>query len=148
MTEPSLGRDGCRTPMQWSPDPGAGFTSADEPWLPIGSDHTVRNVQSQLLDPDSDLNLYRRLLRLRRGSVALRIGSYFPVDPVPPDCFAFERRHGTERVLVAVNFSANPLSIDTANTSGRIVVSTHRLQEGNEVEGALHLLPHEAVVVV
>ena len=148
MTEPSLGRDGCRTPMQWSSDTNAGFTLADEPWLPIGSGHAVRNVQSQLLKPDSHLDLYRRLLSLRRGSAALRTGSYLPVDPVPPDCFAFERRHGTERVLVAVNFSAKPLSIDAAKTSGRIAVSTHRMQEGNEVTGTLHLLSHEAVVVV
>jgi glycosidase len=148
MTEPTLGRDGCRTPMQWSPDPAAGFTSADEPWLPVGRDHAIRNVQSQLRDPDSHLNLYRRLLALRRGSAALRTGSYLPVDQVPAECFVFERSQGTERVLVAVNFSAEPRSIDAAGLAGRIAVSTRRANEGNAVEGALHLLPYEAVVVV
>ena len=148
MTEPSLGRDGCRTPMQWSPDPAAGFTSANEPWLPVGSDNAVRNVQSQLRDPESHLNLYRRLLALRRGSAALTTGSYLPMDSVPPECFIFERSQGTERVRVAVNFSAEPLSIDTAGLTGRIAVSTHRVNEGNEITGALDLLPYEAVVVV
>ncbi len=148
MTEPTLGRDGCRTPMQWSPDPAAGFTSANEPWLPVGSDHAVRNVQSQLRDPDSHLNLYRRLLALRRGSAALRTGAYLPLDPVPSDCFVFERSQGTERVLVAVNFSAEPLFIEAAGFTGRIAVSTERVNEGNAVEGPLHLLPYEAVVVV
>ena len=148
MTEPTLGRDGCRTPMQWSPDPAAGFTSANEAWLPVGSDHAVRNVQSQLLDPDSHLNLYSRLLVLRRGSAALRTGAYLPLDPVPPDCFVFERSQGTERVLVAVNFSAESLFIEAAGFTGRIAVSTERVNEGNAVEGALHLLPYEAVVVV
>jgi alpha-glucosidase len=148
MTEPSLGRDGCRTPMQWSPDPAAGFTSADEPWLPVGSDHAVRNVRSQLLDPDSHLNLYRRLLSLRRGSAALRTGSYLPVDPVPPECFVFERSQGGERVLVAINFTPEPLSIDAPGLAGRIAVSTHRVSEGNEVTCVLRLLPYEALVVV
>jgi len=148
VTEPSLGRDGCRTPMQWSPDPTGGFTAADEPWLPVGRDHAVRNVQTQLPDPDSHLNLYRRLLALRRSSEALRTGSYLSVDPVPPECFVFERSQGSERVLVAVNFSAEPRSIDAAALAGRIAVSTHHANEGNEIAGALHLLPYEAVVVV
>jgi glycosidase len=146
--EPRLGRDGCRTPMQWSPDPGAGFTSASDPWLPVGSDYEVRNVESQLRDPDSHLDLYRRLLELRRNSAALTSGSYVPVDPVPPECFVFERSQGTERVLVAVNFSAELLSIDTTGFVGAIAVSTQRVNEGNEVNGTLGLLPYEAVVVV
>jgi glycosidase len=147
MTEPSLGRDGCRTPMQWSPGPAAGFTSADEPWLPVGQDYAVRNVRSQLQDPDSHLNLYRRLLSLRRGSEALRTGSYLPLDPGRLDCFAFERSQGAERVLVAVNFSPEPLSFDAPGFAGRIVVSTHRASEGDEVTFELRLQPHEAVVV-
>ena len=148
LTVPSRGRDGCRTPMQWSPDSAAGFTLASEPWLPVGSDHAVRNTQLQLLDPDSHLNLYRRLLALRRDSAALTTGLYMPVDPVPTDCFVFERSRGTERVLVAVSFSAEPLSIDVPGRIGRIAVSTERVNEDNEVDGALHLQPHEAVVVV
>jgi glycosidase len=148
VAEPHLTRDGCRTPMRWSPDTTAGFTSAAEPWLPVGNDHAVRNVESQLPDADSHLNLYRRLLRLRRSSAALSIGSYRTVDPVPPDCFVFERSHGTERALVAVNFSAERHSIDTAGFAGRIAVSTLRGNEGHEVRGVLDLLPHEAVVVV
>jgi len=146
--EPRLGRDGCRTPMQWSPDPGAGFTSASDPWLPVGSDYEVRNVESQLRDPASHLDLYRRLLALRRSSAALTTGSYVPVDPVPPECFVFQRSQGTERILVAVNFSAERLSVDTAGFVGAIAVSTRRVNEGNEVNGTLELLPYEAVVVV
>jgi alpha-glucosidase len=147
-TEPELGRDGCRTPMQWSPEPGAGFTTADEAWLPVGEDYGERNVRSQLRDPDSHLDLYRRLLSLRRGSEALRTGSYRPVDGVPAHCFAYERSQGAERVLVAINFSAEPLSVDAPGFAGRIAVSTQRGSEGAEVEGTLRLQPHEAVVVV
>jgi glycosidase len=148
LTVPSRGRDGCRTPMQWSPDLAAGFTAANESWLPVGSEYTVRNVESQLPDPDSYLNLYRRLLSLRRSSAALRTGSYVPLDPVPPECFVFERSQGTERVLVAINFSAESLSVEPSEFAGRIAVSTQRVNEGNEVNGTLVLRPHEAVVVV
>lgn len=147
-TEPGLGRDGCRTPMRWSPEISAGFTAAPDPWLPIGSDVAERNVQTQLADPDSHLSLYRRLLALRRGSAALGRGAYRPLDRAPPDCFVFERAHAAERVLVAVNFSAQPRTIDLAGFSGRIAVSTNRVREGHAASGALDLVPHEAAVVV
>ncbi len=147
IAEPGLGRDGCRTPMQWSPEPTAGFTSSADPWLPVADDYAARNVESQLRDPDSHLNLYRRLLSLRRESAALRSGAYRPVDPVPPECFVFERSDGNERVLVAINFSATPTSVETAELRGRIAVSTERRNEGHEIDGALQLQSHEAVVV-
>ncbi len=148
LNVPGLGRDGCRTPMPWSAGPGAGFTSANEPWLPVGTDYSTRNVASQLRDPDSHLNLYRRLLSLRSGAAALTIGSYRALDPVPPDCYAYERSHGSERALVAINFSAESQSIDASGFSGRIAVSTERQNEGNHVSGTVQLLPHEAIVAV
>ncbi len=148
IAEPALSRDGCRTPMPWSPDAAAGFTSGKEPWLPLGSDSATRNVRSQLLDPDSHLDLYRRLLALRRGSAALRAGAYRPVEPVPVDCFVFERTAGAERVLVAVNFSAEARSTDIGGFTGRIAVSTRRVNEGSGVRGRVRLEPHEALVAV
>jgi hypothetical protein len=60
----------------------------------------------------------------------------------------FQRSQEAERVLVAVNFSAQPVSVDTAGLTGQIAVSTERGNESNEVDGMLELLPHEAVVVV
>jgi glycosidase len=147
MAEPDLGRDGCRTPMQWSADPCAGFTDSEEPWLPVGRDYVERNVEAQLADPDSLLNLYRRMLRLRRGSVALRAGAYRTVAGVPPDCYAFERSAGDERVVVAINFADEPLLIEASELTGRIAVSTHRTSEGAEVSGSLRLRPLEAVVL-
>ncbi len=143
-----LGRDGCRTPMQWSADPAAGFTSAAEPWLPVGRDYETRNVASQLADPDSHLNLYRRMLSFRRSSAALTVGSYRPLDPVPPDCFVFERAVEAERVLVALNFSAEPRSIEVPGLPGDIAISTDTSRNGAPTGEPLRLRPHEAVVIV
>jgi alpha-glucosidase len=145
--EPTLIRDGCRTPMQWSPAPGAGFSSARETWLPLGADYENRNVESQLRDPDSLLGLYRRLLRFRRSSAALRHGHYRSVDPVPADAFVFERVYSGERVVVAINFSPRALSIDMRGLTARVMVSTHRSNEGTGVQNTLHLGPYEAAVI-
>ncbi len=148
IAEPHLTRDGCRTPMAWSPSQSAGFTSADEPWLPLSSDWADRNVASQLDDPDSYLSLYRRLLTLRKQSPALRMGTYRALDAGPEQCFVYERMHETERVLVAINFSSEPRSIDLADFHGRIAVSSDRPREGGTVAGSLALGAHEALILV
>ncbi len=142
---PGLGRDGCRTPMQWTAGPGAGFTNAPEPWLPVSADYKTRNVETQLADPDSHLNLYRRMLGFRRRSDALREGDYRPVEDVPESCFVFERVHPDDTVLVGVNFSDQPAHVRAVH--GVVAVSTHRSKEGGSAGGSLSLDPWEAAVV-
>ena len=73
-----LSRDPQRTPMQWSPAPGGGF-STGKPWLPLSLEHARCNVELQREDRQSMLGLYRRLIELRRSSPALSVGTYTPV---------------------------------------------------------------------
>jgi alpha-glucosidase len=98
-----LGRDPCRTPMQWSAGPGAGFSTV-QPWLPLPTDLTRDNVITQSSDSASILMLYKRLIEARRAEPALSIGSYREIS-VTPSLLVFERVHGDRRVLVALNFS-------------------------------------------
>src|SRR5207237_389976 len=72
------GRDGCRTPMQWSPMPGGGFTDAATSWLPIGDLQT--NVEAQRGDPDSTVSLSRDLISLRHELPELALGAYERLD--------------------------------------------------------------------
>lgn len=97
-----LGRDPVRTPMAWDASPNAGF-SASDPWLPLHADWRTRNVmtQSPLLD------LYRRLLALRRERPALSIGDWAAVQG-SEDVLAYERRHDGERMLIVLNLSDRP----------------------------------------
>src|SRR6266851_9973635 len=62
-----MGRDGCRTPMQWSDSHHGGFSEAADPWLPCGDFKSI-NVAKQMNDPRSMLSLYRRLIRLRKDT--------------------------------------------------------------------------------
>jgi alpha-glucosidase len=101
----NLSRDGERTPMQWEPGPGAGFTRGD-PWLPIG-DAEARSVAGQRGDPTSLLSFYRELLALRRAEPALHAGSFRRL-PAPDDVLAYERRAGDRRALVALSFAGEP----------------------------------------
>ncbi|MBI4771752.1 MAG: DUF3459 domain-containing protein [Chloroflexi bacterium] len=100
------GRDKCRTPMQWASAPNGGFCPAGvQPWLPVNPNYAGGvNVAGQLADPDSLLNFYRRLLRLRKATPALIAGDYQPLLPDHPALLAFLRRAEEQAALVALNF--------------------------------------------
>jgi alpha-glucosidase len=104
------GRDGERTPMQWSPGPNGGFTTA-KPWLPVPASTSTHNVESESADPDSLLSFYRRILHLRHSEKALLEGRYIPLDERSPSVLSFLREYGNEAVLVVVNMSGNSQSV-------------------------------------
>jgi alpha-glucosidase len=120
-----VGRDPCRTPMQWDASSNAGFTSG-EPWLPVSDDYPAVNVKEETADPQSILTLYRRLLDLRRAHVALANGSYEAVA-MTGDLLAYIRRTENESFLIALNLGAEAfdLSLDSLGLTGRTVLSTH-----------------------
>ncbi|WP_203308688.1 alpha-amylase family glycosyl hydrolase [Sphingomonas beigongshangi] len=122
LREPGLGlgRDPVRTPMPWNDSEHAGFTSG-EPWLPLGPDWSTRNVAAQGGDEASMLALYRRLLHLRRKHAALAVGDFRLIE-AEGDVLAFERRHGDERIVVALNLGAEPQPF--ALPEGDVLAST------------------------
>ena len=143
-----VGRDPCRTPMQWDGSPHAGF-SAVEPWLPVSDDYQVVNVQAGDDDPCSMLSLYRQLLRLRRAHPALSVGSYEPIA-ASGDLLAYMRRMNRECFLVALNLGEEPyaLSLKALGLSGRTVLSTYLDREEAEAnEEPVSLRPNEGVIV-
>jgi alpha-glucosidase len=147
---PGLGRDPCRTPMQWSPAPNAGFSppGSANTWLPIAADYRAVNVETELADPDSLLNLYRRLLAYRRSSPALQWGSYRPVEDAPEDCFAFVRQAGEQRLLIALSFTGEEQRLALpALSRGRVVLATRLDCEGTAISRDLVLGGHEGLIV-
>jgi maltose alpha-D-glucosyltransferase/alpha-amylase len=110
---PTSNRAGSRTPMQWEPGAGAGFSTAppEQFYLPIDSDPNRPTVAEQRSRPDSLLNLVRRLVELRRATPAL--GSQGEVDILHAGYpLVYRRSHGAERFLVAVNPSRRSASTD------------------------------------
>jgi glycosidase len=144
---PGAGRDGCRTPMQWDESPYAGFSPsvAASTWLPLTEDWHSRNVETELGDPESLLNLYRELLRYRADSPSVLHGSYRRLD-TPSGVFAYERSYEGERVAVALNFTDEARSFGSPR-SGRIALSTITERRDEVVTGELRLGPSEGVIV-
>ena len=141
-----LSRDGARTPMQWSPEPNAGFTDPDAvPWLPVSPTYPEVNVKSELDDEGSLLNMYRRLLALRKRSAALRLGSFQSDDASTDDVFVYRREHEGETSTIAANFSNEEQTVSMG--PGHIVFSSHDPNPPGATGGAVTLAPREAVIV-
>jgi alpha-glucosidase len=140
-----IGRDPERTPMQWDSGPNAGFSTGD-PWLPLAPDYAQYNVASERADPASFLSLYKRLTELRQSEPALTVGSYAPI-PANGDVLAFERAHGQDRFIIALNFGNEPQSLSVTDLRGHVVLSTLPGQDGRAVEGNVDLAGDEGVVI-
>ncbi len=100
------GRDGERTPMQWNTAPNAGFSKAT-PWLPVPLSYKTHNVASESKDPNSVLNLYKKVLALRHTNEALLEGSYTALNEDDVNVMSYLRSYKGKAVLVALNMSAN-----------------------------------------
>jgi len=99
------GRDGCRAPMQWNNAANAGFSQI-KPWLPVHPNYPERNVEQQMNDPESLLNFYKKLIRIRKTSPALQRGNFMPLVDDPRIIMAFQRQYLDERVVVVLNFTS------------------------------------------
>ncbi len=105
----TMGRDGARTPMPWDQAAHeAGFTTGT-PWLPVVPDHRVLAVDMQEADAGSTLHLARRLIALRRSSLALRLGALALLD-TEPDLLGFDRSIGEDRLRCLFNLSPRPMA--------------------------------------
>jgi glycosidase len=82
------GRDGERTPMQWSGDPQAGITTGT-PWNAIPATYHTYNVADEVKDPNSILNWYKGLLALRHTNAALQDGDYIALNERDPSMLSY-----------------------------------------------------------
>jgi oligo-1,6-glucosidase/alpha-glucosidase len=139
-----LGRDGCRTPMQWSSDNNAGFSSTeDDLWLPLAPGYKKNNVHDQERKPDSILNLYQELLELRKGSTVLKEGKLVLLE-APPDLLAYDREIPGEKIGIFMNFSNRECLMDLASSADRIILSVASAEIRS---GKIQLGPFGAAVI-
>ena len=134
-------RDNARTPMQWTAEPGAGFTTG-KPWVPLNPNYTVINAASALADEHSVFHHYRRLIELRKTYPVFRDGSFTLLLPEDPNIFAYTRDTEQEHLLVVCNFTDKTLHLDAPeNFQGAEVLLA------NYTEASESLRPYEAVML-
>ena len=106
------GRDGERTPMQWTPGPVAGFSSNANTWLPIPPSYKSINVETESHEPNSDLSWFKEIIALRKTNPALHDGALTMIDTSDTSVLAWVRKaEGSPAVVVAMNFTAEPKTV-------------------------------------
>ena len=126
-----LSRDNARTPMQWSEDANAGFTTGT-PWLPVNTNYRTINVAAEETDAGSVLNYYRRLTAVRKSPEYREVFTYGEFVPAYEDSdtvMAYYRVDEKQRVLVAANFGKEPVTLALEHPAKRVIIS-NRDQNG------------------
>ncbi len=136
-------RDNCRTPYQWNTEPNAGFTTG-KPWLKANPNYASINAAAQEKDPNSVLNYFRKLVKLRKTNPVLVYGKYTLLDKENPAIFAYLRELDGKKMLVALNFSEKE-----AVLKSDLNLKTSKLVLGNYIKPSKTntLKPYEAVVL-
>ena len=120
-----MSRDNARTPMQWSSEKNAGFTTGT-PWLQVNSNYAEINVAQQEKDPDSVLNYYRKLVAVRKSPEYKNVFTYGKFEPEYDETdtvMAFYRYDGEKRVLVAANFGRTAVELELRHPVKDIILS-------------------------
>ena len=108
------GRDGERTPMQWTAAPNAGFDAPSaKPWLAVPPNNSTINVEAEKSDPKSLYSWYRSLIQLKKTNTAFSGGEYTMLDRNNPNVLSWKRQTaGAPPVVVCVNFTADPQTVN------------------------------------
>jgi oligo-1,6-glucosidase len=136
-------RDNGRTPMQWSNTTEAGFTNGT-PWIKVNPNYTTINVNAEEKDPNSILNYFKKMVRLRKTTPALIYGKYELLDKDNPSVYCYTRTWNGRKILVLLNFKSQ-----TAKANTGLDLSKAGILIGNYTDPSLTgtLRPYEAVVL-
>ncbi|UJR19872.1 hypothetical protein I4U23_023005 [Adineta vaga] len=137
-------RDNARTPMQWSGSlPYGGFsngTTKVKPWIGVNPNFKDINVEDTLNDPQSIYYYYQKLIHLRRTMPLIVYGKYDILHDEHKQIFMYRRydEHLDNEIIVACNFSQQPMKTDNAqlaerlNKYGQLLISNyHETNDSN-----------------
>ncbi len=146
-----VGRDGCRSPMQWDSSEYAGFGKV-KPWLKVHNNYTKRNVETQQQETASLLNFYKKLLAVRKATPALQKGMFIPVTFEPRSILAYMREYEGQTVLVVLNFIHNKgrlfLGPNLRADGWQLLASSKRSEVPDIKKGWLPLIGYEASIYI
>ncbi|XP_073813075.1 maltase A1-like [Musca autumnalis] len=106
-----LSRDPARTPYQWDASNLAGFTTGDHTWLPVADNYTTVNALAQLRAPQSHLQIFKKLLKLRKEP-SLQDGE-LNIQAIPNNIIIYSRQKaGSDLYVVVLNLGKEDQTIN------------------------------------
>lgn len=139
-------RDNSRTPMQWSDEKNAGFTTGT-PWLEVIQNYTTVNVSASLADEASIFHYYQRLIQLRKQYKVIAEGSFEPLFETHPQVFAYKRIMDNDELIVISNFYAEEcvVRLPFEPTDFSILLSNY---SDSLICEDLKLRPYESIIML
>jgi len=151
------GRDNTRTPMQWSDQHNAGFSSADETWIKLNPNYKTINADAALKDPNSIFHYYRDLIQLRKDYPIIIHGAYQILLEESPYLYVYTRTlsYSNEQLLVVVNFYNQEVMLELNEKdkeaireyhSKSILISNYEVNMNENFMKPIKIRPYEARV--
>lgn len=136
----TISRDHSRTPIQWDSSANAGFTTGT-PWMKVNDNYSWLNVESQKKDPNSILNYYKKLIKIRKQYKETVLHGKFNL--LESNLFAYERI-GDAKLLVVTNFSDKEMIFEHKYSFSNVIL--HNYDSLVLKNDKLVLRPYEAIV--
>jgi len=123
-SQKQVSRDNSRTPFQWDNSANAGFTTGS-PWLKVNPNFTTINVAAQENNPNSPLNYFRKLIKLRKEELTLVYGNYTLLDNNNPDIYSYTREFNGEKIIVLLNFKERSGKINVNLNKTKLIICNY-----------------------
>lgn len=137
------GRDNTRTPMQWTNEQNAGF-STGEPWIGVNENYKEINVEKELSEKDSIYQYYKRMIQLRKEHPTLIYGDYQIVQGEHESIYAYIRTDKANQLLIVVNLTSHSTSIEFEESLHlkKLLMSNREVKQ--PLERKMNFNPYEA----
>lgn len=140
-------RENARTPVQWDSSEYGGFSTA-EPWFGVNPNYTEINVAQQEKDPDSILNYYRKLLKVRKENPIIIYGDYEEHYHESNEIYCYERSFNGQKALIVCSFADHTVTFRAPKgfdlTKGEVLISNYH--DAPAKKDICALRPYEARV--
>ena len=136
-------RENSRTPFQWNNSENGGFTKG-KPWLKVNPNYTEINAEAQEKDPNSILNYFRKLVKLRKSEPVFTYGTFELIDKENPAIFVYIRTSDNKKLLIVLNFSEKESKINTTIdvSNSKVILSNYNATLFSKI-----LKPYEAIIL-
>ena len=142
-------RDNARTPMQWSDELNAGFTTGT-PWMKVNPNYTRINVAAQDKDADSVLSYYKKLITLRKADAyreTFTYGTFTAMFEETDNVFAYLRTNeeNGQKILIAANFGTEAAVLCLPTEAKELLLSNTEMPD---LEGKKEIVLNSSDAVV
>jgi len=138
-------RENARTPMQWDDSHNGGFSSGT-PWKRVNENYKEINVELQNEDPNSVLNHFRKMVKLRRENEILIYGDYDILQAEHPDIYAYTRTLNSKNILVLLNFTNHESKIELPEIKMIHEPLINNYKTVDVTKNSVNLQPYQAIL--